>query len=305
MQATTLRNALLSNALFSVLSGATFIGFSRPVAALIGLGEPTWYQIIGFGLLVFASFVAWVGLQKPIHTLLAALISIADFLWVAGTIVLVVLTLGTLQAIGILILLGIAAIVLFFGLRQLHGIGLIYAVANKPNTHRLCVTVDTPAAADKIWAIIADLSSIRLYSPNLARVILRDDAKSGIGAVRQCTDTNGKTWGEHCKVYDDQARQMAFAFLSDEPDFPYPFKTMLGGWEVKQNGAGATVNIWFEVTPKNRLTHPIILAFMANSLANGFGEIVARMTAAARGDAVPAKVSLGQQGIKSTLAACL
>jgi Polyketide cyclase / dehydrase and lipid transport len=305
MQATTLRNALLSNALFSVLSGSTFIGFSRPVADLIGLGEPIWYQIIGFGLLAFASIVAWVAMQKPINTLLAALISIADFLWVAGTILLVVLTLGTLQAVGILVLLGIAAMVLFFGLRQLHGIGLVYAVANKPNTHRLCVAVDTPTTPDKIWAIIADLSSIHLYSPNLAKVILRDDAKSGVGAVRQCTDTNGKMWGEHCKVYDDQARQTAFQFLSDAPNFPYPFKAMWGGWEVEAKGAGATVNIWFEVTPKNRLTHPIILAFMANGLANGFGEIVARMTAAARGDAVPIKVSLGQQGIKSALTACL
>ena len=304
MQAKTLRTALLSNALFSTLSGLTFIIFNQSLAELIGIDVPIIYQIIGVGLLGFAGFVAWVGTRNRINTFLAAMISIADFAWVAGTLVLILLAFGVLQPTGILMLLVIAGIVLFFALLQLQGISSVYAASGKPRTHTLCVTVDTPASPDKIWPIIADLPSIRLYSPNLTEVILRDGAKPGVDAVRQCTDVNGKTWGEHCKQYDEQTQQVEFEFLADEPGFPYPFKTMLGGWDVEPNGTGSTVNIWFEVTPKYGIAHPVILAVMARSLASGFGAVVARMTAAARGETVSEKVDLTLYGVKSLLAVC-
>jgi hypothetical protein len=304
MQATPLRTALLSNALFSTLSGLTCIIFSPSVAALIGVGAPIIYQIIGVGLVAFACVVAWIGTREPINAFLAALISLADFLWVVGTLLLLVLAAGALHPAGIASLIAIAAIVLFFGIRQLQGIGKLYALPGKPTTHKLCVAVDTPAPADKLWAVIADLGNIHAYSPNLTRVILRDDAQPGVDAVRQCTDVNGNTWGEHCTRYDPDARSVAFQFLADEPGFPYPFKTMVGGWDVVPRGDGSTVTIWFEVTAKNRFFHPIILAMMSRNIAHSFGEVVARMTAAARGEEVPARISLAQHGVRSVLLAC-
>lgn len=304
MQTTTLRIALLSNALFSTLSGLTFIIFSPSVADLIGVGAPIIYQIIGVGLLGFACFVAWIGTRKPINTFLAALISLADFMWVVGTLLFILLAFGSLQPAGIGSLIAIAAIVLFFGIRQLQGVSEMYALPGKPNTHKLCVAVGTPESADTMWSVIADLGSIQTYSPNLTKVILRDNAHPGVDAVRQCTDVNGKTWGEQCKRYDQNARSVEFQFLADEPGFPYPFGTMVGGWDVVPREDGSTVTIWFEVTPKYGFLHPIILAIMSRNLANGFGEVVARMTAAARGENVPTHISLEQYGIRSVLMAC-
>jgi hypothetical protein len=304
MHTTPLRTALLANALFSALSGLTCIMFSSSVAALIGLGAPIIYQIIGVGLVGFAGFVAWTGTRQPISAFLAALISMADFLWVVGTLLVLVLAAGALHPAGIASLIAIAAIVLFFGIRQLQGIGKLYALPGKPTTHKLCVAVDTPAPADNMWAVIADLGSIHAYSPNLTRVILRDDAQPGVDAVRQCTDVSGKTWGEHCTRYDPDARSVAFQFLADEPGFPYPFTTMVGGWDIVPKEDGSTVTIWFEVTPRYTLLHPLILALMSRNIARSFGEIVARMTAAARGEEVPTHISLEQHGIRSVLLAC-
>lgn len=306
MQTVPLKTALLSNALFSTLSGLTLISFSETIRSAIGVGEPILYQLVGLGLLGFASVVAWVGTRKPVNPFLALLISLADFLWVIGTGLglLILLAFSLLQPLGILILVGVAAIVLFFGLRQLQGIQAMYAISGRPDTHRLCVAVVTPASPEKIWPILADLPSIGRYSPNLTQVILRNQAESGVDAIRQCTDVHGKTWGEHCQRYDPQTRTVEFKFLADEPGFPYPFKTMWGGWQVSPNGAGSTVTIWFEVTPKHRLTHPIILALTARNLAKGFGEIVARMTAAAHGEDVTVNVELRPHGITSTLIPC-
>ncbi|NDJ62966.1 MAG: SRPBCC family protein [Chloroflexi bacterium] len=299
-----LKTALLANAAFSSLSGLALVGFSPSIVDVIGTGTPTLYQIIGLGLLGFAGLVAWTATRQPINPFVAALISGADFLWVLGTFLLIVLASSALQPAGIVTLIVVAGIVLFFGLRQLQGINRMYAVPGTPNTHKLCVAVETPEAADTLWPLIADLASIQTYSPNLTQVILRDDAQPGVDAVRQCTDVNGKTWGEHCQLYDPQARKVEFAFLADEPGFPYPFKTMVGGWEVVPNGNGSIVNIWFEVTPKYGLAHPIILAVMAKDLARSFAEVVARMAAAGRGETVPVAVKLADRGITGQLAAC-
>ncbi|MCU0498810.1 MAG: SRPBCC family protein [Anaerolineae bacterium] len=306
MQTITLKTALLANALFSILSGLMLILFSDAVRSLIGIGELILYQFVGVGLLGFASIVIWTATRNPINTFLAMMISLADFLWVIGTLLVILGVFSLLQPLGMLILLGVGAIVLFFGVRQLQGIQEVYTISGDPNTQRLCVAVVTPASADQLWPMIADLPSIQRYSPNLTQVILRNQAESGVDAIRQCTDVRGKTWAEHCQRYDHQMRRVDFKFLADEPGFPYPFKTMLGGWQVtpNPNGTGSTVTIWFEVTPKYRAAHPIILAFLARNFARSFGELVARMTAAANGQPITIKGDLAPVGITSTLIAC-
>ncbi|NOK63991.1 MAG: hypothetical protein GFH27_549325n121 [Chloroflexi bacterium AL-W] len=210
----------------------------------------------------------------------------------------------SLTSLGLCVLIGVAAIVGALGFYQLKGIGEMYAVPGKPATHRLCVAVDTPESADKMWSIVADLSTIQNYSPNLTQVILRENAVPGVDAVRQCTDAKGKTWAEHCVRYDHEARILDMAFLAEEPGFPYPFQTMQGGWEVVPNKNGSTVHIWFAVTPKYRWFHSIILALTTRDLARSFGDTVARMAAAARGETVPVKAIPPQNGISSKLIPC-
>lgn len=304
MNQTPLKTALFSNAAFSTLSGLVLIGMSAPIVDLMGIGSPILYQAVGVGLLLFAAFVAWTASGRPINTFYALIISVADFLWVAGTALLIAVAFSSLEPAGIVTLIVIAAIVLFFGLRQFSGIGTMYALPDKRDTHKLCVAVDTHEPADKMWPIIADLDTIRWYSPNLTQVILRGDAEPGVDAVRECSDVNGKTWGEHCKLYDHQSRQVVFEFLADEPGFPYPFRTMLGGWEVMPKEGGSTVNIWFEVTPKYGFAHPAILAVMARNLARGFGDVVGRMAAASRGESIPEQVDRDQHSIASRLVPC-
>lgn len=297
-----LQAALLFNAGFSLLSGLIFTFFSSQVADLIGISVPLAYTVTGVSLMCFAGFVAWTGTRRLTDTFSALLISMADFLWVIGTILLVVLTTASLT--GALTLLVIAAIVGAFGVLQLRGIGKMYAAPDKPDAHRLCVAVETPVTADKLWSIIANLQNIHAYSPNLTEVILRENAQPGVDAVRQCTNMKGQTWGEHCTLFDPQQRQVAFEFLSDEPGFPYPFGTMIGGWDVIARDDGSTVNIWFEVTAKNRLLHSLILAVMARDLARSFGEVVTRMVAEAQGETIPARPTFKQYRISSQLAVC-
>jgi len=305
MSEKTLKTTLLSNAVFSTLSGLTFMVDSQFVANLVGIGAPILYQILGVGLLGFAGYVIWTASRKPINTYDALQISIGDFLWVLATFVVIALAFGSLNSGGIVAMLVVAGIVLAFALLQLKGLRQVYAVPGKSNTHQVCVAIDTPEPAHKMWSVIADMPRIKDYSPHLTEVFLRNNATSGVDTVRQCTDNKGKTWAERCIRYSHEARALDVEFLANEPNFPYPFKTMKGGWEVVPKGSGgSTVNIWFEVTPKYGLAHPIIMALMAKDLGKGFGNIVARMAAAARGEAVPPEAAAPQQGISYKLATC-
>lgn len=285
-----LKRALLTNAGFSALCGGAFAVLSAQVAAFVGLGDPILYRVIGAGLLLFAALVGWVATRNPISGFYAALISSADLLWVAGTAVFIVLAYQHLSIPGLIAVLAVAGVVLLFALLQLQGIVQMHAAPGRPGHSRLWVAVTTPVSADSMWARIADLGSIKRYSPTLVKVMLRDGARPGLNAVRQCTDQAGKTWAEHCTRFDTAARTVEMRFLVDEKAFPYPFGAMSGGWTVDAQPSGSTVRIWFEVTPKHAALHPFILAVMSRDLARSFGDTVARMVIDAQGGVVPSRL---------------
>jgi ribosome-associated toxin RatA of RatAB toxin-antitoxin module len=299
-----LTRALLANALFSVTSGLTFLLRSDAIAELIGLG-PSWlYATIGGGLIGFALCVTLVALRKPINAFLAMLISLADLLWVIGTALLFVLAYAQMRPLGAAVLAAIAAVVLLFAILQLGGIGQRFAARGKPGTSRLCVAIDAPVRADDIWPLIADIASIGRYAPSLTQVLLRDNATPGVNAVRQCSNSAGQTWAERCERFDVESRAIDMQFLTNEAGFPYPFRTMRGGWQVLPNGQRATVQVWYEVAPKVTLLQPVILAVMSRGLARSFGEIVTRMVLAMRGTPVPTNVDPAQYDVAYLLADC-
>lgn len=131
MQLSILKSALLSNAIFSAASGTVLLIFGQSIADLIGVGDPLLYQLVGIGLIGFASVVGWTGTRTPIKPSWAILISVADGLWVVGTVLLIFFAFGVLKPMGIVVLSAVAGMVAYFGVRQFQGIRQIYA-AGKP-----------------------------------------------------------------------------------------------------------------------------------------------------------------------------
>jgi hypothetical protein len=248
--------------------------------------------------------VALVALRRPVNTFLALLISIADLLWVVGTAALLPFAGTAMQPAGAMALIAIAAVVMLFAVLQLRGIGQHFAARGKAGVSRLCVSIDAPARADSLWPLIADIGAIGRYAPSLTQVLLRGGAQPGAGVVRQCSNFSGQTWAEQCERLDPASMAIDMRFLADEARFPYPFKTMSGGWKVLPNGERATVQIWYEVTPKFALLHPLILALMSRGLARSFGEIVTRMVLALRGTAAPDSVDPARCDVAYRLADC-
>jgi hypothetical protein len=124
---TRLRVALGANAAFSALSGIVFTLAAPTVAevilagsvSLFGFGAVALLRLLGAGLVLFAALVGWTAWHSRPPVPMVMTISIADFGWVIGSALLLVLAASAFTASGIVAVAAVAAVVLVFGVLQL------------------------------------------------------------------------------------------------------------------------------------------------------------------------------------------
>lgn len=115
--------------------------------------------------------------------------------------------------------------------------------------------------ADKaeVWRIISDVGNYHEVAPNIDGSAIISGEK--VGMVRSCS--HGKdSWTERCSLWEE-GQAYAFEVDTSAPDYPYPFKTLRGNWQVKAVGQGETeIAMHFEFEYKrpfqNLLIHPIM-----------------------------------------------
>lgn len=117
-----LNNTLRVNAVFSLFSGIDFILFDRSIMSILSgkdLGSlaPTGFMLIGFAIFVFA-----VSLMKNVNKFLVGAIIAMDTLWVLGSVFLVAANPTMFTAMGIFLILLIAAIIATFATLQSFGL---------------------------------------------------------------------------------------------------------------------------------------------------------------------------------------
>lgn len=280
-ETTWLRSALIGNAVFSTSSGLLLASRPDLVVSWLGVDASLLFQIIGFGLLLFAADLLHQATRRRVATWRALYASVGDFSWVGGTAVLLIVMPNKLSALGVSLLLGVAAIVLLFGVWQFWAIGRVHQ-RKVDGVYRHCILVDTAVPADAMWEVISDLGQIRQHAPSLKRSIIEDDEDCGIGSVRTCEDHNGRRWSEQCTDFRP-GRGFALRFMTEADDFPYPATMMRGGWEVTAAQNGSRVMIWLELDPKPRWLSRIIIALLAFQADRSFPKIVASMARQAAG----------------------
>jgi hypothetical protein len=280
MNSTLLRLALWANAAFSTVTGLLIVREASVIASGFGLGSERIVAGIGAGLIAIAALVGSLGAQRQPSPRLALFISVADVSWVLGTVGL--LAVHPPQRALLAITLGNDAVVLAFAGLQLLGIARLFRAADQAlGAHRVCIEVETPVAPGALWAVVADLGGISRHMPALRRSGLRDGASPAVGAVRECESVAGQTWAERCTAWDPAARQFAVEFDAAAPGFPYPFRTMRGGWAVRPSAGGSTVQVWWATTPRAFWEAPLVLAFMEASVRRDFPAVVHSMARAA------------------------
>jgi len=279
--ASPLRMSLVANALFSLSSA--FLMLFRPamVGEWLGIQAPLILQVVGIGLLAFAAELIYQATRQRVATWRALLASIADFAWVVGSIVLLLTFPQVFSPSGNIAVLAVAGIVFCFGAWQLWTAGHAHTTGAN-GEYRHCIIVETNAPAEKMWRIVRDMGDIKNYMPSLKDSVILDGKSPGVGAVRACEDRTGKQWSEECTSFVE-GRSFEVRFLSEAPNFPFPAKTMRGGWEVMPSDQGSQVMVWWELTPKSSLLAPVILPLLAFQADRDFPRIIKRMTEAALG----------------------
>ncbi|MEQ8717413.1 MAG: SRPBCC family protein [Acidimicrobiales bacterium] len=261
--ATALRNRLRVNAAFSWATGTIALVLGGPLADLFDLDEVWLVRLLGGGLLAFGLGVfALSGARTTVLTTWSAGISLADFGWVVGTVV--VLALGWLSTAGAVVMSVVGAVVGGLGSAQLAARRRLHDAAD-----------DTTAALDEfppveihtfqraiggtpaqLWPIVSDHSRYAELALNLKAA--ENLTPNGPGFERSCTDRAGRTWSETCTLWD-QGRRFDVSVNID--DYPYPLQSVQGSWRVDPHDeTTSTVGMVFAIQPKPGITGRLFTA---------------------------------------------
>lgn len=222
-----LQTALKANAIFSGISGIVLIILNHQIAKIFRTENNTIFWIIGLALVFFAiTIIVEIVKQRSLAILW---IIIQDFIWVIGSIFLLVSNIFPISPTGLIIIGIVALIVLFMGLNQAKELAKIDNISGKEGKEWQFQRI---VKADKksTWQLISDVGNYALFAPNIDEVkIISGD---GLGMVRTCS--HGKdTWAETCTLWTDE-HEYAYAVHTTEPDYPYPFKFLNGFWSVEE-----------------------------------------------------------------------
>lgn len=105
-----LRFALKANAAFSVFNGLAMIFFHHQIAAWMNIGLPKILLAIGITLLGFAFFVYKTATATEISAKMVKSIIVQDWLWVIGSIGIIITQAFGINQVG-LVIIGVVALV--------------------------------------------------------------------------------------------------------------------------------------------------------------------------------------------------
>ncbi len=177
-----LQISLLANAIFSALSGLSFIILFRQVTTFLGWVNPWFIIVIGLGLVGFSVVVA-----RAVFTLNTALIKsiiLMDILWVvisAGFLIT-----PWINPVAKWVVAELAIIVTIFAFLQSWGL----QKAGAKNSFSVSTLID--ASASEVWKVLADIGDIAQWHPGVKASQLISN-KEGLGASRHC-DLGGKNY---------------------------------------------------------------------------------------------------------------
>jgi len=118
MNAQKVRNTLKANSRFSIASGLIMTLLSGKVAEWLGI-EPNWIIIaVGVGLISFAVSVYYTATRDPLPEGQVKFIIVQDWLWVAGSAIILLLNPFDFSASGLWITGVVALIVAAFAIGQ-------------------------------------------------------------------------------------------------------------------------------------------------------------------------------------------
>ena len=113
-----LRYAIKGNAFFSISSAITLLLSSRPIAKIMNLSAPNSLVYIGIGLFIFAITLFQNAFRKELQPKQIRFIIVQDWLWVIGSLILLIWNPFEISIMGNYIIAGVAIVVAVFAILQ-------------------------------------------------------------------------------------------------------------------------------------------------------------------------------------------
>ncbi|MEM7022358.1 MAG: SRPBCC family protein [Pseudomonadota bacterium] len=273
---TLLRRVLLGNAAVSALCGTALILTPGRLTDLLlaaqvevlGLSATSILLILGVLLILVALDVVFVATRRELSSLFVRLISALDWAWVGASVLMLLLARESFTAFGTATVALLAALTALFAIVQAR---LQRGLNNYPGVDvwredgqlfvRATRTVDAPAS--RVWSVVSDHEGYADVADNLSKVEVMDG--DGLGMVRRCHDTKGRSWAEKCVLWED-GRRYSFVVDTTAPDYPYPIAELRGTWGLEPGAEGTSIVMEFQLRPRqgilgNLLTRAMVGPF--------------------------------------------
>jgi type II secretory pathway component PulF len=118
----SLPNILKLNAISSGATGLLLVLFSGFFASLFGVDQVSSFIGVGIFLILFAGFVGWAAIQKPINKGQITFIIWLDRLWVVGSFIAIALLASHISLTGTILITGVAIWVATMAVLQSKGL---------------------------------------------------------------------------------------------------------------------------------------------------------------------------------------
>ena len=177
-----LQKSLLTNALFSGMSGITLVALYKHIASLFDISNTSVFWIVGVALIFFSVTIVYeIRRQNPLGVLA---IILQDYLWVLGSIILLITQPFEISKTGNVIIAAIALVVLLMAINQAKALAQVDSFLIK-GIKRMSFERTVKATIASVWKVISDVANYHEVAPNV------DDVKiisgEGKGMVRSCS----------------------------------------------------------------------------------------------------------------------
>ena len=251
-----LQITLLSNALFSLLTGLSLIIFHSTIAGWFGNQNTIVFWVIGIGLLFF-SYSVFIQIKSPkAHAVFYIIIQ--DIIWVLASVVILLINPFNIPIPGNQIIALVAFVVLSFGVGQSLGLAQMDRIKEK-GIKRITSERVINAIKEDTWKVISDVSNYHKVAPNLDHVEILSGERKGM--IRRCSYKKD-SWTEVATLWEE-GEKFSFQVNTKAEDFPYPIKYMKGTWKVEEISENQTkITLMFDFTYKRKIQNILIHPFM-------------------------------------------
>lgn len=101
---------LKANAIFSIVNGIAMLFLSNPIANFMGIAYPQILLGVGVGLILFGALVYKTAIDTKISEKMVKFIIVQDWIWVAGSVLLILTQAFGINRMGF-ILIGVVAVI--------------------------------------------------------------------------------------------------------------------------------------------------------------------------------------------------